>query len=127
MTEPLNHHEALFYVMVASSAVDRAMTDDEFARIGEMVSNLPVFADCDEEGLVKAAEACGKILSADDGLQQVVRLVREALPEKLRETAYCVACTRPRPMLLPELASGRTGISFAGCDRHSRLPRCARV
>jgi hypothetical protein len=28
-----------------------------------MVSNLPVFADCDEEGLVKAAEACGKILS----------------------------------------------------------------
>jgi hypothetical protein len=71
MTEPLNHHEALFYVMVASSAVDRAMTDDEFARIGEMVSNLPVFADCDEEGLVKAAEACGKILSADDGLQQV--------------------------------------------------------
>jgi uncharacterized membrane protein YebE (DUF533 family) len=91
MTEPLNHHEALIYVMVASSAVDRAMTDDEFARIGEIVSNLPVFADCDEEGLVKAAEACGKILSADDGLQQVVRLVREALPEKLRETAYCVA------------------------------------
>jgi hypothetical protein len=37
--------------MVASSAVDRAMTDDEFARIGEMVSNLPVFADRDEEGL----------------------------------------------------------------------------
>jgi len=57
MTEPLNHHEALIYVMVASSAVDRAMTGDEFARIGEMVSNLPVFADCDEEGLVKAAEA----------------------------------------------------------------------
>ena len=75
-------------MMVASSAVDRAMTDDEFARIGEMVSNLPVFADCDEEGLVKAAEACGKILSADDGLQQVVRLVREALPQKLRD---CVA------------------------------------
>ena len=91
MTEPLNHHEALVYVMVASSAADRAMTGDEFARIGEIVSRLPVFADCDEEGLVKAAEACGKILSADDGLQQVVRLVREALPEKLRETAYCVA------------------------------------
>ena len=52
MTEPLHHHEALLYVMVASSAVDRAMTDVEFARIGEMVSNLPVFADYDEEGLV---------------------------------------------------------------------------
>ena len=91
MPEPLNHHEALLYVMVAVSAADRAMTDDEFARIGEIVSNLPVFADCDEEGLVKTAEACQKNLSADDGLQQVLRLVREALPEKLRETAYWVA------------------------------------
>ena len=38
MTEPLNHHEALIYVMVASSGVDHAMTHDEFARIGEIVS-----------------------------------------------------------------------------------------
>ena len=91
MPGPLNHHEALFYVMVAGSAVDRAMTDDEFARISEIVSNLPVFADCDQEGLVKTAEACGKILSADDGLKQLLQLVREALPEKLRETAYWVA------------------------------------
>jgi tellurite resistance protein len=91
MTEPLNHHAALVYVMVAISGVDHAMTDDEFARIGEIVSNLPVFAECDEDGLVKTAEACEEILSADGGLQQVLRLVREALPEKLRETAYWVA------------------------------------
>src|SRR5262245_22557669 len=68
MTEPLNHHEALVYVMVASSSVDRAMTDDEFARIGEIVSRLPVFAGCDEHGLLKTAEACGEILSASDGI-----------------------------------------------------------
>ena len=91
MTEPLNHHAALIYVMVASSGVDHAMTHDEFARISEIVSHLPVFADCDENGLFKAAESCSEILSADDGLQQVLRLVREALPEKLRETAYWVA------------------------------------
>jgi tellurite resistance protein len=91
MTEPLTHHEALVYVMVAISSVDRAMTDDEFARIGEIVSKLPVFAGCDEHGLVKTTEACGDILRADGGLQQVLRLVREALPEKLRETAYWVA------------------------------------
>ena len=41
--------------------------------------------------LVKTAEACGEILSADGGLQQVLRLVQGALPEKLRETAYAVA------------------------------------
>jgi tellurite resistance protein len=91
MTESLNHHSALVYVMVTVSAVDRAMTDDELPRIGEIVSNLPVFSDYDDNQLVKTAEACGEILSADGGLQQVLRLVRGALPEKLRETAYAVA------------------------------------
>src|SRR6185312_11667715 len=43
MTEPLNHHAALIYVMVTMSAVDRTMTDAELSRIGEIVSNLPVF------------------------------------------------------------------------------------
>ena len=37
MTEPLNHHAALIYVMVTMSAVDRTMTDAELARIGEIV------------------------------------------------------------------------------------------
>ena len=91
MTEPMNHHAALVYVMVTISAVDRAMTDDELHRIGEIVSNLPIFSDYDDNDLVKTAEACGEILSADGGLQQVLRLVRGALPEKLRETAYAVA------------------------------------
>jgi tellurite resistance protein len=91
MTEPLNHQAALVYVMVTISAVDRAMTDEELARIGEIVSNLPVFHDYDDGKLVKTAEACGEILSADGGLQHVLRLVRDALPEKLRETAYAVA------------------------------------
>ena len=91
MTEPMNHHAALVYVMVTVSAVDRAMTDDELHRIGEIVSNLPIFSDYDDNDLVKTAEACGEILSADGGLQQVLRLVRDALPEKLRETGYAVA------------------------------------
>jgi tellurite resistance protein len=91
MIEPLSHHAALVYVMVTVSAVDRTMTDDELARIGEIVSNLPVFANFDVEKLVKTAESCGEVLSADGGLEQVLRLVHEALPAKLRETAYAVA------------------------------------
>jgi tellurite resistance protein len=91
MTEPLSHHDVLIYVMVTTSAVDRTMNDEELARIGEIVSHLPVFADYDEEDLVKAAEACGEILSADGGLEQILRLVQERLPNKLRETAYAIA------------------------------------
>jgi tellurite resistance protein len=102
MTEPMNHHAALVYVMVTVSAVDRAMTDDELHRIGEIVSNLPVFSDYDDNDLVKTAEACGEILSADGGLQQVLRLVRGALPEKLRETAYAVALEVAARLVRPE-------------------------
>jgi tellurite resistance protein len=91
MTEPLNHHGALIFVMVTTSAVDRSMTDAELARIGELVSNLPVFADFDQEQLVKTAEACGEILGKDGGLDRVLAAVRSALPKRLRETAYAVS------------------------------------
>ena len=91
MTEPLSHHDALVYVMVTVSAVDRAMTDAELARIGEIVSHLPIFNNYDQDKLVKTAETCGGILSADGGLEHVLHLVHEALPPKLHETAYAVA------------------------------------
>jgi tellurite resistance protein len=91
MTEPMSHHAALIYVMVTMSAVDRTMTDSELARIGEIVSHLPVFADFDQEQLVKTAEGCGEVLSVDGGLDNVLMLVKNALPKKLRETAYAIA------------------------------------
>ena len=91
MTEPLNHHAALIYAMVTMSAVDRTMTDAELARIGEIVSHLPIFRGFDQENLVKTAEACGDILSAEGGLDHVLLLIRSNLPKKLRETAYAVA------------------------------------
>ena len=91
MTEPLDHHAALIYAMVTMSAVDRTMTDAELSRIGEIVSNLPVFADFDQERLVKTAEGCGEVLSEDGGLDRVLVLIKSALPKKLRETAYAIA------------------------------------
>jgi tellurite resistance protein len=91
MTEPLDHHDALIYVMVTISAVDRTMTDAELHRIGEIVSNLPLFDAYDENKLIKTSQACGEILRSDNGLEQVLLLIRSALPKKLRETAYAVA------------------------------------
>ena len=82
MTEPLDHHAALIYAMVTMSAVDRTMTDAELARIGEIVSNLPVFADFDQERLVKTAEACGEVLSEDGGLDRVLVLDQERAAEE---------------------------------------------
>jgi len=91
MTQPLDHHDALIYTMVTMSAVDRAMTDAELARIGEIVSNLPVFDLYDANKLIPASRACGEILSGDGGLKLVLELIRSTLPKTLRETAYAVA------------------------------------
>ena len=42
-------------------------------------------------GWCKPPRTCGEILSQANGLQQVLQLIRSALPKKLRETAYAVA------------------------------------
>ena len=63
----------------------------ELSRIGEIVSNLPVFDDFDQDNLVKTAEACGEVLSKDGGLDRILLQVKSALPKKLRETAYAIA------------------------------------
>ena len=87
----LDHHAALIYVMVIMSAVDRSMSDDELGRIGNIVSQLPIFRDFDDNLLVPTAEDCGKAISAKDGLAKTLDLVASSLPEALHETAYALA------------------------------------
>ncbi len=88
----INHHSALVYTMVLASAADREMTDSELLRIGQIVTHLPVFADYDPDTLTATTAECAALLDGDDGLDTVLRFIREALPEKLRETAYAIAC-----------------------------------
>ena len=73
----------------AISALELA--EAHIRQIERLNPQLNAFADFDAERLVKTAEDCGEILSADGGLEQVLRLVHEAIPPKLRETAYAVA------------------------------------
>jgi hypothetical protein len=40
---------------------------------------------------VPVAEECSAILAAEGGLDAVLGLIAEAIPEKLKETAYAVA------------------------------------
>ncbi len=84
-------HEALVFAMVTIAAVDREISDNELQRIGRIVSNLPVFRDFDLESLVQTAEACGNMLSGDDGLDRVLDKIADAIPPRLRETAYALA------------------------------------
>jgi tellurite resistance protein len=92
MTSTISHHTALIYTMVLMSAADSDMTDQEMFWIGEITRTLPVFQDYDSDHLTEAAEDCADILGQEDGLDAVIGLISEALPEKLRETAYAIAC-----------------------------------
>ncbi|MBL8668633.1 MAG: tellurite resistance TerB family protein [Rhodospirillales bacterium] len=88
----ISHHTALIYTMVLVSAADRRMPDSELRKIGEIIGTLPVFEGYNSKALTQDAEACAELLSADDGLDQAFNLIDEALPPKLRETAYVLAC-----------------------------------
>jgi tellurite resistance protein len=89
--KPVSHHEGLIYAMVTLSAADRAMTDHELMKIGDIVRTLPVFRDYDPEKLVSAAQACGALLQNGDGLDRVLSVIAASLPAKLHETAYALA------------------------------------
>ncbi|MDG4854008.1 Tellurite resistance protein TerB [Mesorhizobium sp. M1A.F.Ca.IN.022.07.1.1] len=88
---PLTPHEALIYLMVITSASDRDMTDVELARIGDVVRSWPVFVDFNSDSLVGVAQACQQALHDKDGLEGVLARVADALPERLRDTAYAAA------------------------------------
>ena len=91
MTSKPSIQEALIFAMVTMSAVDRIISDGELRKIGNIVSQLPVFADFDDNMLVKTAEKCGDILSDEDGLEKILQLIAASLPKKLHETAYALA------------------------------------
>jgi tellurite resistance protein len=88
----ITHHAALVYTMVLVSAADNNMPDVELQSIGDMVMHLPVFRDFDRGKLTAITSECAKLLQDGDGLEKALGAVKEALPEKLRETAYALAC-----------------------------------
>jgi tellurite resistance protein len=83
---------ALIYTMVLMSAADGDMTDAELGRIGVSVRTLPAFEGYDEGQLAGEAEACAEFLNGADGLESVLDLIASALPARLGETAYALAC-----------------------------------
>ena len=91
MNKPLSAQEALIYVMVMASAVDRTMNDREMSRIGELIHALPVFKGFDDEKLIDVSRDCARLLAGTEGLDIVLETVRDTLPPRLYDTAYALA------------------------------------
>ncbi|MBO0735698.1 MAG: tellurite resistance TerB family protein [Alphaproteobacteria bacterium] len=88
----LDHHRALIYTMVIVSAADSDMPDAELRVIGDIVGDLPIFRDFDRSQLPRVLNDCTDLIGREDGLEQTLRAIKSALPAKLRETAYAIAC-----------------------------------
>jgi tellurite resistance protein len=87
-----DRHRALIYTMVITSGASRSLPEEEIQAIAEVVGYLPVFRDFDRNALPGLLGDCVELLSREDGLEQTLKAIRDALPQKLRETAYAIAC-----------------------------------
>ena len=127
MASPIDPHAALIYTMVLVAAADRELTDDELHVIGDIVNHLPAFRGYDANRLTQDLKACAALLGAEAGLEASLKAIRNALPAKLRETAYAIACdvaaagpARQEGQGLLELLRHRLGIErliAAGIER----------
>ena len=88
----LDHHRALIYTMVIVSAADSELPEAELRIIGDIVGDLPVFRDFDQGELPSALNDCTELISRENGLEETLKAIKGALPSKLRETAYAIAC-----------------------------------
>jgi uncharacterized tellurite resistance protein B-like protein len=88
----IDHHAALIQTMFLVAAADADMTDAEMQIIGDIVNHLPVFRDYDRQRFEATLEASAELLGRDDGLERGLQSIKEALPKRLWETAYALAC-----------------------------------
>ena len=88
----LDHHRALIYTMVIVSAAESEMPEAELRIIGDIVGDLPVFRDFDQRELPNVLNDCTELISRENGLEEILKVIKTALPAKLRETAYAIAC-----------------------------------
>lgn len=88
----LSPQDTLVAIMIAISASDETIRTSELVTIERIVNHLPVFADYDLERLRRVSDFIFDLFTREDGLDVLFQRVREALPQRLFETAYALAC-----------------------------------
>jgi tellurite resistance protein len=78
--------------MIAVSASDEHIQTAELVKITNIINNLPVFADYDATKVPNVSQMVFELFEQEDGLDALFGLIRDALPERLNETAYALAC-----------------------------------
>lgn len=88
----ITHHIALIYAMVIGAAADEALAESELDAIRGIVEHLPIFEDFEKGNLAQIAAAATDMLSEPDGIDTAIEMMKDGLPQRLRPTAYALAC-----------------------------------
>jgi tellurite resistance protein len=89
---PLSEQDALLALMIAVSASDADIRTAELIKINNAINNLPIFAGYDETHIPRVSQTVFDLFEQEDGLAALFGLIRDALPERLFETAYAFSC-----------------------------------
>ncbi|MFN3614065.1 MAG: tellurite resistance TerB family protein, partial [Rubrimonas sp.] len=92
MTAPFTAQDGLAAVMVLTAAADASMTDAERDIVAGIVALLPVFRGFPEGRFGQISDVVVQMLTEEDGVDQILTMLEEALPDHLRDTAYALAC-----------------------------------
>ena len=89
---PLSPQDALLAVMIAVSAADQNMRTAELVAIQSLLNHMPVFAGYDSDRVSRVSKTVFDLFEEEDGLDALFGLVSDALPQRLYNTAYALAC-----------------------------------
>lgn len=89
---PMSPQDSLVAVMLTVSVADSAIRTEELLAIEQVVNQLPVFAGYDADRIKIVSQTVFDLIEEEDGLDALFGLIRAALPERLYETAYALAC-----------------------------------
>lgn len=84
--------DALVAVMVAVSASDQQLRTAELVAIERIVNHTPAFADYEITRIRAVSQTVMTLFDQEDGLDMLFGLIRDALPERMYDTAYVLAC-----------------------------------
>jgi tellurite resistance protein len=88
----LTPQDALVALMIAVSFSDETIRTTELVAIQRIVNHLPIFGGYDADRIRTTAQTVFDLFEEEDGLDALFGLIRDALPERLLETAYALAC-----------------------------------
>ncbi len=88
----LSAQDCLVALMIAVSASGEDIRTTELIKIQTAVNILPIFTDYDNDRISTVSQMVFDLFEQEDGLDALFGLIKGALPDRLNETAYALAC-----------------------------------